>query len=355
MGNKHSNSNYGGDVDLIAPHDPAIIQTINNNSTTAYGNFSGTSAAAPHVTGVVALMLSHIDWQPSTPNNLAPDDVEFLLQRYANDRDDATFGSNYAVGYDDYSGWGRLDAGAVMEKIDRTQYIIKHVKTETPIPTNLTGVPQISGNFNYGDNVMPSGNYQGTIYQVPFILQNNLYSSDVILDYWPLNSYTTLLDNDISNMPGFINKEAGQVIASMNNTVGDIRGTVIHLTQDPNGNAINYWYPAAPGQTVRVGYTLHLQSAYANTDENEEQILNISCFPNPSSNNVTLSFVVTENSDVEFDVVDLSGRLIYESDKLNFPIGQHSVKIKSEEWTKGIYFIKLKANEKSKTVKFIKQ
>ena len=353
-GFKHSNSNFGGDVDLIAPFDQDIVYTINNNSTTSYGDFSGTSAAAPHVTGVVGLMLSHIDWQPTTPNNLAPDDVEFLLQRYASDRD-SSYGTNYANGYDDYSGWGRLDAGAVMEKIDRTQYIIKHVKTETQIPTNLSGVPQASGNFNYNDNVMPHDNYQGTIYQVPFILQNNLNSGDVILDYWPLNSYTTLLDNDISNMPGFINKEAGQVIASMNNTVGDIRGTIIHLTQDGNGNAINYWYPAAPGQLARVGYTLHLQSAYANTEENEEQILDVSCFPNPSSNNVTLSFVVTENSDVEFEVVDLSGRLIYESEELKFPIGEQSIKIQSEEWTKGIYFIKLKANEKSKTVKFIKQ
>jgi len=353
-GEKHLNSSFGGDVDLIAPYDQDIVYTINNNSTTSYGDFSGTSAAAPHVTGVVGLMLSHIDWQPSTPNNLAPDDVEFLLQRYADDRD-SSYGTNYANGYDDYSGWGRLDAGAVMEKIDRTQYIIKHIKTETQLPTNLSGVPQISGNFNYNDNVMPHDNYQGTIYQVPFILQNNLNSGDVILDYWPLNSYTTLLDNDISNMPGFINKEAGQMIASMNNTVGDIRGTIIHLTQDGNGNAINYWYPAAPGQLARVGYTLHLQSAYANTEENEEQILNISCFPNPSSNNVTLSFVVTENSDVDFDVVDLSGRLIYESDELNFPVGQHSINIESDQWTNGIYFIKLKANEKSKTVKFIKQ
>src|SRR5690554_3098266 len=252
-------------------------------------------------------------------------------------------------------GGSLLDAGAVMEKIDRTQYIIKHVKAESQLPTSLSGVPQVSGNFFYSDNVMAHDNYQGTIYEISYSLQNNLNPRDVILDYWPLNSYTTLLDNEINPVPTAINREAGQHISSMNYSTGEIKGTVIHLTQDGNGNPIDYWYPAAPGQLARVGYTLHLQSAYANTEENEEQILNVSCFPNPSCNNVTLSFVLTENSDVEFDVVDLSGRLIYESDELNFPVGQHSVNIKSEQWTKGIYFIKLKANEKSKTVKFIKQ
>ena len=355
-GFKHPNSNFGGDVDLIAPHDPAIVYSLNNYTTSSYQDFSGTSAAAPHVSGVVALMLSHIDWQPSTPNNLAPDDVEFLLQKYAVDVLPDNLNPNYQTGYDDYSGWGRLDAGAVMEKIDRTQYIIKHVKTETQIPTNLSGVPQASGNFFFTDNVMPFGNYQGTIYELPFVLQNNLNQGDVILNSWPLNSYTTLLDTDLSPFPVNASySENGCFIASMSNTTGDIRGTIVHLTQDPNGNAINYWYPAAPGDLIRVGYTLHLQSAYANTEENEEQILDVSCFPNPSSNNVTLSFVLTENSDVEFEVVDLSGRLIYESEELKFPIGEQSIKIQSEEWTKGIYFIKLKANEKSKTVKFIKQ
>ena len=200
-GFKHPNSNFGGDVDLIAPHDPAIVYSLNNYTTSSYQDFSGTSAAAPHVSGVVALMLSHIDWQPSTPNNLAPDDVEFLLQKYAVDVLPDNLNPNYQTGYDDYSGWGRLDAGAVMEKIDRTQYIIKHVKTETQIPTNLSGVPQASGNFFFTDNVMPFGNYQGTIYELPFVLQNNLNQGDVILNSWPLNSYTTLLDTDLSPFP----------------------------------------------------------------------------------------------------------------------------------------------------------
>src|SRR5690554_6533740 len=109
-GYKHTNSSYGGDVDIIAPYDQDIVYTINNNSTNSYGDFDGTSSSAAHTSGVVGLMLSHIDWQPSTPNNLAPDDVEFLLQRYAVDILADPQNPNYSNGYDDLSGWGRLDA-----------------------------------------------------------------------------------------------------------------------------------------------------------------------------------------------------------------------------------------------------
>ena len=83
--------------------------------------------------------------------------------------------------------------------------------------------------------------------------------------------------------------------------------------------------------------------------------INKCIIPNPSSNNVTVDFVLTENADVQLEVVDLSGRLVYKSEKQNYSIGQHSVNLQSNQWRKGIYFIKLKANEKSKTVKFIKQ
>ncbi|MCO5267269.1 MAG: S8 family serine peptidase [Brumimicrobium sp.] len=354
-GYKHSNSSYGGDVDIVAPYDSDIIYTINNNSTNSHGSFDGTSAAAAHVSGVAALMLSHIDWQPSTPNNLAPDDVEFLLQRYANDRDFATYGSNYSDGYDDYSGWGLLDAGAVMQKIDRTEYIVKHVKKELPIPANLSNVPKVTGDFFFSNNDLAHGKYHGTIYEISYTLDNNLNGGDIILDYWPLNSYTTLLDNQISPTPTYIDRENANYITSMSNNSGDVKGTIIHLTQKPNGDPIDYWYPASPGNLVRVGYTLHLESDYAGVDEEDEQIFNLSCYPNPSSNNVTINFVLSENSDVQLEIFDINGRLVYNRDKSNFTIGAHSININSTPWSKGMYFIKLKANETGKTIKFVKQ
>ncbi len=48
-------SNFGTTIDLVAPGQNLMTTTLNNQ----YGNFSGTSAAAPVVSGVAALLFSH--------------------------------------------------------------------------------------------------------------------------------------------------------------------------------------------------------------------------------------------------------------------------------------------------------
>lgn len=57
-GDRSSFSNYGTTVDVFAPGG-GIYSTLPNNR---YGYMSGTSMAAPHVTGVAALMLSSCDY-----------------------------------------------------------------------------------------------------------------------------------------------------------------------------------------------------------------------------------------------------------------------------------------------------
>ena len=353
-GAKHPNSSYGGDVDVIAPYDQSLIQTINNLSISDYSDFSGTSASAPHVAGVAGLMLSHINDQPNTPNNLAPDDVEFLIQRYANDRTDLEFGPNYSVGYDDYSGHGLLDAGAVMEKVDRSSYIIKHYTSEFLVPPSGPTGQVYEGNFNFGTYDLNYGSYYGKIYSVPFVIQNNLNPGDVIVDYWPLNSYSNLL-NETDPPYTQVTSETGCDIFSMNNQEGVIHGTIVHLTVNPWGTPIDVWHPIAPGDLAKVGYTLHIQSDYANIDKHTEDVLNIGCFPNPTSNNVNLSFVMREAGSIDIEVVDINGRVVYQEKELYFSLGQQKKELECSKWTNGMYFIHVGTNSGEKTVKFIKQ
>jgi len=83
-GGKASTSNFGSVVKLAAPGgektNPTsswILSTFNTGTTTpgsdSYGFYSGTSMAAPHVSGVAALMLS---LKPT----LQPDEIMYLLQ-----------------------------------------------------------------------------------------------------------------------------------------------------------------------------------------------------------------------------------------------------------------------------------
>jgi hypothetical protein len=99
-------SNYGARLDLVAPGE-GIFSTLRTLGLHSYGYYgstgSGTSFAAPHVAGTVALVRS---LRP----DLAQDAVYDLIRRTADDVG--------APGFDTLTGWGRLNAHrAVSEAI----------------------------------------------------------------------------------------------------------------------------------------------------------------------------------------------------------------------------------------------
>lgn len=79
-GARSSFSNYGAGVDIAAPGS-SIYSTLNAGTTTpgaaTYASYNGTSMAAPHVAGVVALM------QAVAPSPLTPAQVEDILKSTA--------------------------------------------------------------------------------------------------------------------------------------------------------------------------------------------------------------------------------------------------------------------------------
>jgi len=82
-----------------------------------YGWFSGTSGAAPHVTGLAALVLSRF---PSMSNL----DLRYRLEDTADDRvrpDDATLPVS---GYDRWTGWGRIDAHRAVVKTTQIESLL---------------------------------------------------------------------------------------------------------------------------------------------------------------------------------------------------------------------------------------
>ena len=108
-------SNYGSSLDLVAPggdtrvgidqngdgYADGVLQNTFSNTTVdwAYWFWQGTSMAAPHVSGVAALILTR---NPS----LTPDQVRNVLESTAEDLG--------AAGWDSTFGWGLLDAEAAL-------------------------------------------------------------------------------------------------------------------------------------------------------------------------------------------------------------------------------------------------
>ncbi|WP_442852958.1 peptidase S8 [Bacillus sp. UNC41MFS5] len=103
-------SNYGEGLDVVAPGDR--VASFIANGEVEY--MSGTSMATPHVAAVAGLLYS-------LKPNITPAQVSQALQETSEDLGD--------MGYDDYYGWGRLDASAAIK------YIIAADKVAPSKPT----------------------------------------------------------------------------------------------------------------------------------------------------------------------------------------------------------------------------
>lgn len=88
-------SNYGNHIDISAPG-VAILSTVRQGG---YQAWSGTSMASPVVSGVAALLLDQ-------DGSRTPNQIEQILEQTADD-----IGS---PGWDQYTGYGRIDAGAAL-------------------------------------------------------------------------------------------------------------------------------------------------------------------------------------------------------------------------------------------------
>jgi len=104
-------SHYADEIDLAAPGE--FIVALNNGGgwMTYPGQlFGGTSAAQPLVAGTVSLM-------HNVAPGLQPEDYEGMLEGYAYDVED--------TGFDQYTGWGLLDAGRSVANLVG-QYGVEH-------------------------------------------------------------------------------------------------------------------------------------------------------------------------------------------------------------------------------------
>ncbi len=101
--------------DLAAPDggDTTFFYPGSNPDGTAFPNFFGTSAAAPHAAGVAALLLQ----KAGGPGSLTPQQIKSILQTTAPARVLPNTAGSPVKGWNLYDGFGLIDAVAALAKI----------------------------------------------------------------------------------------------------------------------------------------------------------------------------------------------------------------------------------------------
>ncbi|MCC6700407.1 MAG: S8 family peptidase [Fluviicola sp.] len=262
----------GGNMDIIAPGSDSIVYTSYiQNGNYGYRWFNGTSAAAPHATGVVGLLLSHYNRECYHNQNLTIEDIEYILEESATDIS--------TPGYDYNTANGRLNAGKAMQMVDYPKKQFVH-PTEI-VNTTLVERDTIAlhykkaiSNDSWGPISSSFAPRQNKYYQVERLKYQTTYdysdfilpSTEIIATY-PLPSRCNSLNliNDTFNnpSPGWI-YDVFEIDPHLeivqNDTINHLvttQGYYYHFINtyfDINdftftNDLIDYWYPVNPQTT----------------------------------------------------------------------------------------------------------
>ncbi len=151
-------SNYGSQLDVVAPGNN---QYTTDDSRTGAGfdpnsayisDFAGTSGACPVAAGVCALIISR-------NHSLIPDSVQAVLQRTANDLV-GTPGED-TPGWDQYMGWGRVNAGAAVNAVGGSIAVTSPNGSETWYTAEIHNITWTSSGFSGNVKIELNRAYSG--------------------------------------------------------------------------------------------------------------------------------------------------------------------------------------------------
>lgn len=322
-------------------------------------NENGTSAATAHVTGVAALLMSYVNPEdPSIKNrhhlNLAPEDIEYILQMTATPTDPA--------GFNIYTGYGRVNAGAALQAIDSSHRKIKHFSTKVTGELNRT-VTQISQNDtivldvsykNDDDKRFARGTYVVKTYEISTTVQHNLSQSDSIVAYWPLHNTSEVLGLIDTNWIRHIVHRVS--ISNLNKTTATLKGYAYEVVPlSSTGN--NGWWPEDPTvHNLDMAYSILVDNPNMLSDK-PEMVKNdvFTIYPNPAYNLQYLEWQLKDNCTVEVSLHDLQGRKLKDVFQGKMGKGKDIIEVDVSRLPVGLYFYKVVYKNKQSHIKTLVQ
>jgi hypothetical protein len=350
FGDYDARSNYGPEVDIAAPgHEDIVFST---DSTGGYESFSGTSAAAPHVAGVAGLLMSYLNSPTPSYDNLAPEDVEYIIQMTARAMDLINDPQHNTSN----TGHGLLDAGAALQIVNKNTRKLMHYNTS--FTSNNFQMLLISSNDtivlsesceNASKIWFKPGKYVARTYKINSTVTHNIPTGDSIVAYWPRHSSSNqfpLYDSNKVLLP-----RERITINSLNHTSASLTGYVYRVS-DTLGNFLG-WLPSDNPPQFAYSVLLH-NPQFSSVKANDQQRSKIFLFPNPTSGHQTLSIISEKPQNLDVRIYDVTGRMVKEIYSGKTGQGEEDFTVNLQDLSPGIYLYRIMLGEEILFSKIIK-
>ncbi len=289
--------------------------TLSNSHATSYPTsiFNGTSSSAPHVSGVVALILSI---NPCLTYQEVKDIIELSAEKIQpNTGYSHQYSSWEANGPYDYDvGYGKLNAG---NAITLAYDLYKQEKVET------------------GTEIYHSSHYIFAGRNVTNILPVfNPGNPDYIVSNGADISFFAPTSEAIQLEPGFVAEPGSKFIAELQSLQCD------------NGH-----HHHKPSKPKNDGNIIATQPKLGGADD---LIHGIKIYPNPAKDKINIEFGLDEDANVSFTMANLMGQTVKEIISSDFTKGKQTQSISLQGLAPGVYFVGIKTPSGYSQFRFIK-
>jgi len=361
---KWSGSQFGKDMDILAPAEDLIWTTSYKDPMSqffGYNAFNQTSAATPHVTGVVGLLRSFA-LEKGWHDFLEPEDYEGMIKASAYDlteREDPL----YKVGYDSLTSWGHLKADNIFNMLNfdmnNRVYRVSHItNVQTLDSSEWSGLDTITF-YNEGrfGKLLDSAAYKVKKRKRFGII--SLSDDKWIVD--PINKLYVWGRSGQGSIGGYSGEKPNYqnrwtLVTSGSGGNGFVEG-IIH-NDSLNVAAYTFQYQVwdfldnylgifpPEGQLALNISVFGKEITPVNVRESKpaNNPYDILLSPNPADEELKVSIVLKNPVNIKIEILDYFGNIVYKTNDTNLESGNYLLNINTGNYNSGVYFCRANIN-----------